>query len=140
VVDLRVVVYDGKHHPVDSKEVAFVAAGRKATMAAIREAAAIILEPMVNIEVTAPETAIGDLTGDLAGRRGHITGTNGRGPGTVAIAGEVPLAEISDYQSRLKSLTGGQGSYTIEFSHYAAVPPMIQQKLMSQYKAHEEED
>ena len=140
VVDLRVVVYDGKHHPVDSKEVAFVAAGRKATMAAIREAAAIILEPMVNIEVTAPETAIGDLTGDLAGRRGHITGTNGRGPGTVAIAGEVPLAEISDYQSRLKSLTGGQGSYTIEFSHYAAVPPPIQQKLMSQYKAHEEED
>jgi len=140
VVDLRVTVYDGKHHPVDSKEVAFVAAGKKATMAAIREAGAIILEPMVNIEVTAPETTIGDLTGDLAGRRGHITGTTGRGQGTVAIAGEVPLAEISDYQSRLKSLTAGQGSYTMEFSHYAAVPPMIQQKLTAQYKVHEEED
>ena len=140
VVDLRVVVYDGKHHPVDSKEVAFVAAGRKAAMAAIREAAAIILEPIVSIEITAPETAIGDLTGDLAGRRGHITGTGGRGQATVAIAGEVPLAEIADYQSRLKSLTGGQGSYTIEFSHYAAVPPPIQQKLMAQHKVHEEED
>ena len=140
VVDLRVVVYDGKHHPVDSKEVAFVAAGRKATMAAIRDAAAIILEPIVNMEVTAPESTIGDLTGDLSGRRGHITGTGGRGQGYVAIDGEVPLAEIADYQSRLKSLTAGQGSYTIEFSHYAAVPPNIQQKLVAQHKVEEEED
>ena len=140
VVDLRVVVHDGKHHPVDSKEVAFVAAGRKAAMAAIREAATIVLEPIVSIEVTAPESAIGDLTGDLAGRRGHITGTGGRGPGVVAISGEVPLAEIADYQSRLKSLTGGQGNYTIEFSRYAALPSNLQQKLVAQYKAHEEED
>ncbi|MCX7169724.1 MAG: elongation factor G, partial [Proteobacteria bacterium] len=140
VVDLRVVVYDGKHHPVDSKEIAFVAAGRKATMAAIRDAAAIILEPIVNMEVTAPESTIGDLTGDLSGRRGHITGTGGRGQGYVAISGEVPLAEIADYQSRLKSLTAGQGTYTIEFSHYAAVPPMIQQKLVAQHKVQEEED
>ncbi|MEK7736915.1 MAG: elongation factor G, partial [Pseudomonadota bacterium] len=140
VVDLRVVVHDGKHHPVDSKEVAFVAAGRKAAMAAIRDAATIVLEPIVSIEVTAPESAIGDLTGDLAGRRGHITGTGGRGLGVVAIAGEVPLAEIADYQSRLKSLTGGQGSYTIEFSRYAALPPGLQQKLVAQHKTHEEED
>ncbi len=140
VVDLRVVVHDGKHHPVDSKEVAFVAAGRKAAMAAIRDAATIVLEPIVSIEVTAPESAIGDLTGDLAGRRGHITGTGGRGLGVVAIAGEVPLAEIADYQSRLKSLTGGQGSYTIEFSRYAALPPGLQQKLVAQHKSHEEED
>ncbi|MDD5175980.1 MAG: elongation factor G [Sterolibacterium sp.] len=140
VVDLRVVVYDGKHHPVDSKEIAFVSAGRKAAMAAIRDAAAIILEPIVNMEVTAPESAIGDLTGDLSGRRGHITGTDGRGQGFVAIAGEVPLAEIADYQSRLKSLTAGQGTYTIEFSRYAAVPPQIQQKLVAQHKVEEEED
>ena len=139
VVDLRVVVHDGKHHPVDSKEVAFVAAGRKAAMAAIRDAATIVLEPIVNIEVTAPESAIGDLTGDLAARRGHITGTGGRGPGVAAIAGEVPLAEIADYQSRLKSLTGGQGSYTIEFSRYAPLPPSLQQKLVAQHQTHEED-
>jgi len=140
VVDMRVVVYDGKHHPVDSKEIAFVTAGKKATMQAVRDAAAIILEPIVNLEVTAPEAAIGDLTGDLSSRRGHIKGTEGRGQGYAAISGEVPLAEITDYQSRLKSLTAGQGSYTLEFSHYAPVPPMIQQKLVAQHKVQEEED
>ncbi|MFA7269764.1 MAG: elongation factor G [Sterolibacterium sp.] len=140
VVDLRVVVYDGKHHPVDSKEIAFVTAGKKATMAAVRDAAAIILEPIVNLEVTAPEASIGDLTGDLSSRRGHIKGTEGRGQGYAAISGEVPLAEVTDYQSRLKSLTAGQGSYTIEFSHYAPTPPVIQQKLVAQHKIEEEED
>jgi elongation factor G len=140
VVDLRVVVFDGKHHAVDSKEVAFVSAGRKAAMAAIREAAAIVLEPIVNIEVTAPEHAIGDLTGDLLARRGHVTGTGGRGLGVVAIAGEVPLAEIADYQSRLKSLTGGQGSYAIEFSRYAPIPPGLQQKFVAEHRVHDEED
>ncbi len=140
VVDLRVVVFDGKHHAVDSKEVAFVSAGRKAAIAAIREAAAIVLEPIVNIEVTAPENSIGDLTGDLSARRGHITGTGGRGPGVVAIAGEVPLAEIADYQSRLKSLTGGQGSYAIEFCRYAPVPPGLQEKFVAGHRATAEDD
>jgi elongation factor G len=112
VEDLRVIVYDGKTHAVDGKDIAFVTAGRKATVAAIRAANPIVLEPIVSIEIVAPESAIGDLTGDLSSRRGHITGTNPRPGNTAAITGEVPLAEITDYASRLKSLTGGQSLNT----------------------------
>ena len=140
VVDLRVTVHDGKHHPVDSKEVAFVSAGRRATVKAIREAAAIVLEPIVSIEVTALDSAIGDLTGDLRARRGHVTGTGTRGAGMTVINGEIPLAELADYQSRLKSLTGGHGSYDVEFARYAPLPAGLQQKLVAQHKAHDDED
>ncbi|MCF8198263.1 MAG: elongation factor G [Sulfuritalea sp.] len=133
VEDLRVIVYDGKTHPVDGKEVAFVTAGRKATVEAIRAANPIVLEPIVSIEILTPETAIGDLTGDLSSRRGHITGTSPRSGGTAAITGEVPLAEITDYASRLKSMTGGQGSYNIEFARHAQVPPQVQQKLAASF-------
>ena len=140
VEDLKVTVYDGKTHAVDGKEVAFVTAGRKAVIEAIRGARPIVLEPIVNIEITVPETAIGDLTGDLSSRRGHITGTDGRGHGMTAITGEVPLAELNDYQSRLKSLTGGQGSYTIEFARYSAVPPNVQQQMASRFQLHEDDE
>lgn len=140
VEDIRVTVFDGKTHPVDGKEIAFVTAGRKATIAAIRAAKPIVLEPMVNIEIVIPEECVGDMSGDLSSRRGHITGTDGRGHATAAITGQVPLAELSDYQSRLKSLTGGQGSYTIDFSHYTATPPQIQQHLASKFQLKEEED
>jgi len=132
--DLRVTVYDGKTHAVDGKEVAFVAAARKATLEAVRAAKPIVLEPVVTIEVVAPESAIGDLTGDLASKRGHITGTQPRPMGTVAISGQMPLAELGDYQSRLKSLTGGQGSYSLTFSHYAQVSDDTQAKLASAFK------
>jgi elongation factor G len=138
--DIRVIVYDGKTHAVDGKDVAFVTAGRKATVEAIRAAGPIVLEPIVNIEIVAPEAAIGDLTGDLSSRRGHITGTNPRSGGTASITGEVPLAEITDYASRLKSLTGGQGSYSIEFARHAQVPPQVQQKLAAAFRPQEEED
>jgi elongation factor G len=139
VEDIRVTVFDGKTHSVDGKEVAFFTAGRKATMEAIRNAQPIVLEPVVEIEILSPENAIGDLTGDLAGKRGHITGTGQRG-GMTAITGQVPLAELSDYQSRLKSLTGGQGSYHLTLSHYAQVPPNVQQQLMGQHKTHDDEE
>jgi elongation factor G len=132
--DLRVIVHDGKTHAVDGKEVAFVAAARKATLDAVRAANPIVLEPLVNIEVVAPESAIGDLTGDLASKRGHITGTQPRPAGTVAISGQMPLAELGDYQSRLKSLTGGQGSYSLAFSHYAQVSADTQAKLAAAFK------
>ncbi len=140
VHDIRVIVHDGKSHAVDSKEIAFVAAGRKAAIAAIRAASPIVLEPLVDLEVVAPETSVGDLTGDLAGKRGHVTGTQPRGPGSMAITGCVPLAELEDYQSRLKSLTGGQGAYTMVFSHYAQVPPATQQLLATQHKTARQED
>ncbi len=138
--DIRVIVYDGKTHAVDGKDVAFVTAGRKATIEAIRAANPIVLEPIVTIEIVAPEAAIGDLTGDLSSRRGHITGTNPRPGNTAAITGEVPLAEITDYASRLKSLTGGQGAYSIEFARHAQVPPQIQQKLAAAFRPRDEEE
>lgn len=140
VDDLRVTVYDGKTHSVDGKEIAFVIAGRKATIEAIRAAAPIVLEPVVEIEIIAPETAMGDITGDLSSRRGQIVQADTRGQGRMAITGKVPLAELADYQSRLNSLTGGRGHYGIELSHYAAVPENVQHQLMAGFKLKEEED
>jgi len=135
VQDIRVTVYDGKTHAVDGKDIAFVSAGRKATIDAVRLARPIVLEPLVNIEVLSPEDSIGDLTGDLASKRGHITGTQPHADGTVGISGLIPLAELGEYQGRLKSLTGGKGSYSITFSHYAQVPDSTQQPLASNFKA-----
>jgi len=140
VEDIRVIVYDGKSHPVDSKEIAFVTAGRKAVIDAILKASPIMLEPIVNIEITTPDRFVGDLTSDLAGKRGQVTGTESTGGDLMAIQGMVPLSEVSEYQSRLRSVTGGQGAYTIEFSHYAPVPPQTQQQLASQFKLDREED
>jgi len=138
--DIRVCVYDGKHHSVDSKEVAFVAAGRKAFLDAIQKANPIVLEPVVRIEIAAPTSAIGDITGDLATRRARISG-NGALPGQRAsVTALAPLAEITDYQSRLKALTGGEGSYTMDLSHYDPVPPRKQQELMQAWKPRQEED
>jgi elongation factor G len=134
VHDIRVIVHDGKSHSVDSKDIAFFTAGRKAVIQAIQAATPIILEPVVDIEVLTPEAAVGDLSGDLSSKRGQVTGTQPRGTGVMAINGKVPLAELDDYQGRLKSLTGGQGSYSIAFSHYAPVPAATQQQLASQKK------
>ena len=133
--DIRVTVHDGKTHAVDGKDIAFTSAGRKATIDAVRKAYPIVLEPMVTIEVLAPESSIGDLTGDLASKRGQVTGTQPRAAGSVAISALMPLAELDDYQGRLKSLTAGQGSYSISFSHYAQVPDATQRLLASKYKA-----
>ncbi|MDE2371622.1 MAG: elongation factor G [Burkholderiales bacterium] len=143
VVDVRVIVYDGKHHSVDSKEIAFVTAGRKAFMAALREARPIVLEPIVNIEVTAPEPSLGDITGDLSSKRGSVTGTaNGAvqaGAGTTIVRGQVPVSELSGYQSRLNAMTSGQGRYTIELSHYEPVPPNMQAQLVSQFQVKDDD-
>ncbi|MFQ5935096.1 MAG: elongation factor G [Acidiferrobacterales bacterium] len=137
--DIKVTVYDGKHHPVDSKEVAFVAAGKKAFLDAISKAKPIALEPIVDIEVIAPEGNMGDIAGDLSGKRGRISNTETLSGGMISIKGKVPLSELNNYQSKLKSVTGGQGSYAIEFSHYEPVPPNIQQQLVSEYKPGKEE-
>ena len=141
VHDVRVIVYDGKYHDVDSKEVAFIAAGKRAFMDAISKARAIVLEPIVNIEITAPEGNMGDIAGDLSSKRGQLSGTDSLAPGTLVIKGQVPLSELNNYQARLKSVTAGQGSYTIEFSRYEPVPPSIQKTLAEQHAktAHAEE-
>jgi len=140
VEDLRVIVYDGKSHAVDSKEIAFVSAGRKAVIDAFSKAAPIMLEPIVNIDIDAPEAYVGDMTAEIASKRGQITGTQQRSADIISTSGQVPMAELADFQNRLRSITGGQGSYSIEFSHYAQVPGQTQQQLMSQYKAVREED
>ena len=139
--DVQVTVYDGKHHAVDSKEVAFIAAGKRAFMDAIAKARPILLEPIVNIEVMVPEGNMGDIAGDISSKRGQISGTDTLSPGTLAIKGQVPLAEINNYQARLKSVTAGQGSFSVEFSHYEPVPPNVQKDLAAEHakSAHAEE-
>ncbi len=138
--DVRVIVYDGKHHPVDSKEVAFVAAGKRAFLDAVAKARPIILEPLVNLDVTAPEAHVGDITGGLAGKRARINGTDAARGGELVIKAQVPLAEISDYANELKAITAGRGRYSIEFSHYESVPPNVQRQLTEAYKPKAEED
>jgi elongation factor G len=139
MVDVKVIVYDGKYHTVDSKEIAFITAGRKAFMAAVRAARPIIVEPIVDVEISAPDAAMGDITGDLSSRRGQVSGTHNGAPGTMIIRGQAPLAELAGYQSRLNAMTAGQGRYTLALSHYEAVPPTVQQQLMSQYQVRDED-
>ena len=136
--DLRVVVYDGKHHSVDSKEVAFVAAGKKAFIDAVKKARPVVLEPIVDINITVPSSSMGDITADLSGKRGRITSTATYPGGMSGISGQVPLSELGSYQTQLKSITGGAGSYTIDFSHYDPVPARTQQELMAAYRPVEE--
>jgi len=138
VVDLKVIVYDGKHHTVDSKEIAFIQAGKKALIAAVQAARPCVLEPIVNVEIAAPEHNMGDITGDLASRRGQVSGTTSGSVGALTVLAQAPLSELASYQTRLNSITGGQGRYTLAFSHYEPVPPNVQAQLASQYKIKEE--
>jgi len=138
--DVRVTVYDGKHHAVDSKEVAFVSAGRKAFLDALGKARPIVLEPIVNVQITAPETKMGDVAGELSGHRGHIKGSDAPRPGTVQISAQAPLSELEHFPARLKSLTAGHGSYSMEFSHYEPAPPQLTQKLVAAHRPAVQED
>lgn len=132
--DMRVTVYDGKHHSVDSKEIAFVAAGKKAFLDAIHKANPIVLEPIVDIVISTPDTNVGDITGDLSSRRGVINGTTVLPRGQVEISAQAPQSELNGYESRLKSMTGGEGSYTMALSHYDPVPAKVQEKLIADFR------
>ena len=132
--DLRVTVYDGKHHSVDSKEVAFITAARKAVIDAVGKAAPAVLEPIAQVEISAPEYCIGDITGDLASRRAQVNGTRVGDAGAAVVSACVPMAELSGYQARLNGLTGGHGHYALAMSHYEPVPAPVQQQLMAQYR------
>jgi elongation factor G len=138
--DLRVTVTDGKHHPVDSKEVAFVACGRKAFLDAIQKAGPVTLEPIVRLDIVTPAGAMGDVTGDLVSKRGRITGNTTLNNQRVSVKALVPLSELDGYQSRLKSLTGGQGMYSVELSGYEAVPARRQQELIQAFRPRAEQD
>jgi elongation factor G len=138
--DVRVTVYDGKFHPVDSKEVAFVAAGKKAFLDAILKARPQVLEPIVDLAVTVPEAHMGDITGGLASKRARINGTDSTRDGEVLVKAQVPLSELRDYAAELKGATAGRGRYDLEFSHYEPVPPPVQRQLVDAFKPHHEED
>jgi len=138
--DLEVTVYDGKHHSVDSKEIAFVIAGRKALLDAIAHAGAQILEPIVNLEVTVADAVMGDVTGLLASKRARIQGTDSIRGGLTQVTAAVPLAAISDFPTELKSMTGGEGRFVVELSHYEAVPPQVQQKLSEEHASKRTDD
>ena len=138
--DVKVTVYDGKHHPVDSKEIAFVMAGKKAFLDAVGKARPIVLEPVVDLEVTVPQSNMGDIAGDLSGKRGRVGGTESLAGGYVAITGQAPLSELTRYQTELRSVTGGAGSFTMGFSHYDPVPRPIQEKLAAEFRPAADED
>jgi elongation factor G len=134
VVDFRVTVFDGSFHPVDSNELSFKMAGRLAFKDAMTRARPTILEPVMNVEVHAPSDYAGDLMGDLNGRRGRISGMDSRGAMTV-IRAQVPMAEMLTYEQHLTSVTGGRGSYNMEYSHYDEVPQHLQTKIVAAAKA-----
>ena len=136
--DVRVTVHDGKHHSVDSKEVAFVQAGKRAFIDAVRAARPIVMEPIVDITVTVPDYCMGDVAGDLSSMRGSIKGTNGLSGGRAEISGQAPLKEVQGYHSRLKSLSGGEGTFSMAFSHYAQMPATDQAALVSAFR-HEDD-
>jgi elongation factor G len=139
--DVLVAATDGKSHPVDSKEVAFKIAGRMAFKDAVLKARPVILEPYVNLAVTVPDEYLGSITGDLNSRRGRIMGMEAGAGGSQTIKVQVPLAEVAQYNTQLRSITGGQGTYTMEISHYEPVPPYVQQTIIdSAAKAKEEEE
>lgn len=140
IEDLRVTVHDGKSHAVDSKEIAFVSAGRKAFLDAVLKADPLLLEPIVNLEVNVPDSHVGDLTGALAARRARILGTDTPRRGESAINAQAPLAELDGFATELKAATGGQGRYSMELAHYEATPSAVQKKLAAAWHPHAEED
>jgi len=119
---------------VDSKDVAFMSAGRKAFLDALAKARPVVLEPIVNVDIVAPESHMGDIAGELSGHRGQIRGSDAPRPGTVQITAQAPLSEMEQFPARLKSITAGHGTYSLEFSHYDAAPPQLQQRLVSAHK------
>lgn len=138
--DVRVTVYDGKYHSVDSKEVAFVAAGKKAFLDAVLKARPQVLEPIVDLTVSVPEAHMGDITGQLAGKRARIHGTDAGRGGEIVVKAQVPLSELGDYAAELKGATAGRGRYDLEFSHYEPVPAQVQKQLVEAYKPRHDED
>lgn len=140
IQDVRVTVYDGKSHPVDSKEVAFVSAGRKAFLDALAKSEPQVLEPIVRLEITAPESYMGDIVGDLSSRRGQVSGTENLPGGLMVILGTAPLSELDGYATRLHAITQGTGAWSMELEAYQPVPAQKQAELASKFQRKDEED
>ena len=137
--DVRVIVYDGKMHPVDSKEIAFILAGRHAFAEAFKEAGPKLLEPIYDVEVLTPSDRMGDVMSDLQGRRGMIMGSESES-GYDKLIAKVPLKELSNYSTSLSSITGGRASFTMKFSSYELVPTDVQAKLVKEFEEQSKEE
>jgi elongation factor G len=133
VVDVRVVVYDGKTHPVDSKDIAFQIAAAHAFRESCEKAKPTLLEPVMHVELTVPEENMGDVAGSLSSRRGRVQGMDSEG-GMQVVKAQIPLEEMYKYANELKSLTAGRATYTMSFSHYDPVPPNVAQKIIAESK------
>jgi len=138
VVDVRVTLVDGKTHPVDSKDIAFQIAGREAFKKAVLQCNPVLLEPIVKLEVVVPQASMGDVMGDLNGKRGRIL-TSGTEGNLAVVQALIPLGEVQNYQAGLKSMTGGEGSYTMEFDHYDIVPPNVHKAIVAAYEKEQEQ-
>lgn len=137
---VRVEVYDGKYHAVDSKEIAFITAGRKAFIDAVHKAKPVLLEPIVTLEVTCPSQYMGDIAGDLSTKRGRVQDTRVLAGGMCCVVAQAPLGELQNYSNELKSITGGSGSYTMDYSHDENTPAHIQQEVIAAFAGHKDED
>ena len=140
VQDLCIEVHFGKHHPVDSSEAAFRTAGRMVFRDVFEKARPCLLEPIVKIAITVPEASVGDVYSDMSSRGGRVQGADAAGGGMQTVNAEAPLREVMTYARTLSSMTGGQGSYSMEFSHYDAMAGNVQQEIMAKSKVADEED
>lgn len=139
VVDLRVELFDGKEHPVDSKDIAFQIAGREAIKEAVMKASPVLLEPIVKLEVVVPSKYMGDITGDISSRRGRVLGMDSMGELQVVHA-EVPYAEVQQYSAHLQSVTGGEGSYSIEFLRDEIMPSHLAESVIATHQSESDND
>ncbi len=140
VQDVCAEVFFGKHHPVDSSEAAFKTAGSMAFRNVFQQAKPGLLEPIVTLNVTVPGSKLGDINSDLSGRRGRVLGMDSAGSDFQTVIAEVPLAEVTTYARALSSMTGGQGSFTIEFARYDLVPGNVQKEIVDKAVMKEEEE
>lgn len=140
VIDFKCVLYDGKSHPVDSKEIAFITAGRLGFHDAMEKAQPVLLEPYVNAEITIPDELIGDVFSGVSGKRGRVQGSDSLGGGMAVVRVTVPQAEMFQYSNELRALSQGRGSFTMSFSHYEDAPMQITEKVKAEaVKRHSEE-
>lgn len=137
---VRVSVYDGKHHDVDSKEIAFITAGRRAFIDAVGKARPALMEPYVSLEIAAPARCMGDVAGQLSTKRGRVQGTDVVGGDQCVVRAVAPLSELQNYAGELKSITGGAGSFAMEYSHDERTPPQVQAAVIAAYKPQAEPD
>ena len=139
VVDVRVVLFDGSYHEVDSSDISFQIAAIQAFKKGMEQANPVILEPIMDVEVFVPDENAGDVTGEITARRGRPLGMEPAGKGMTKIKAEVPLAEMLDFSNKLSSITSGRGYFTMRFLKYQEVPPNIQEKIIEERKREMEE-